>query len=93
MPTGPSSALPASPSEITPFPGGGNVEPGEEEDSGRGRDSSLSPGAEQEPQRKQLTLTHHQDCPRTTSDEDCQSTDETCQGKKPQPYLSEYKNT
>lgn len=48
VPTGPSSALQASPSEITPFPGGGSVEPGEEEESGSGREGSVTSEAGQE---------------------------------------------
>ncbi|XP_067098197.1 N-alpha-acetyltransferase 30 isoform X1 [Osmerus mordax] len=48
VPTGPSSALPASPSEITPFPGGGSVEPGEEEESGCGRGGLVTSGSGQQ---------------------------------------------
>uniref|UniRef100_A0A3P8ZYC7 N-acetyltransferase domain-containing protein n=1 Tax=Esox lucius TaxID=8010 RepID=A0A3P8ZYC7_ESOLU len=47
VPTGPSSALPASPAEITPFPGGGNVEPGERGQPGCGREGSVTSGTGQ----------------------------------------------
>lgn len=50
VPTGPSSAMPASPAEITPFPGGGSDEPGEEEESGCGREGTITSGAGQEHQ-------------------------------------------
>ncbi|KAJ8009474.1 hypothetical protein DPEC_G00089250 [Dallia pectoralis] len=40
VPTGPSSALPSSPDEITPNPGGGNVEPGERGQPGYDREGS-----------------------------------------------------
>ncbi|XP_071381124.1 N-alpha-acetyltransferase 30 [Centroberyx affinis] len=44
VPTGPSSALPASPAEITPFPGGRSVEPGEDGEPGCDRDDSVTVG-------------------------------------------------
>lgn len=46
VPTGPSSALPASPAEITLFPGGGSVESGEGKTSGVGREDSLTSGVD-----------------------------------------------
>ncbi|XP_064780820.1 N-alpha-acetyltransferase 30-like [Oncorhynchus masou masou] len=42
VPTGPSSALPASPAEIIPFPGDGSFEPGQGEHSGCGREGSVA---------------------------------------------------
>ncbi|XP_014061263.2 N-alpha-acetyltransferase 30 [Salmo salar] len=42
VPTGPSSALPASPAEISPFPGDGSVEPGEGEQPGCGWEGSVT---------------------------------------------------
>ncbi|CAB1343182.1 unnamed protein product [Coregonus sp. 'balchen'] len=50
VPTGPSSALPASPAEIIPFPGDGSFEPGEGEQLGCGREGSVASGAGQEQQ-------------------------------------------
>ncbi|XP_020352460.1 N-alpha-acetyltransferase 30-like [Oncorhynchus kisutch] len=50
VPTGPSSALPASPAEIIPFPGDGSFEPGQGEQSGCGREGSVASGARQEQQ-------------------------------------------
>lgn len=50
MPTGPRSALPASPAEITPFPGGGSVESGEEGEPGCGREDSVTSSAGKEQQ-------------------------------------------
>ncbi|XP_023829668.1 N-alpha-acetyltransferase 30 isoform X1 [Salvelinus sp. IW2-2015] len=50
VPTGPSSALPASPAEIIPFPGDGSVEHGQGEQSGCGREGSVASGARQEQQ-------------------------------------------
>lgn len=50
VPTGPSSALPASPAEIIPFPGDGSFEPGQGEQSSCGREGSVASGARQDQQ-------------------------------------------
>lgn len=50
MPTGPSSALPTSPAEITPFPGGRSVEPGGAGDPGCDRSDSVTAGTGKTPQ-------------------------------------------
>ncbi|KAM4633894.1 N-alpha-acetyltransferase 30 [Polymixia lowei] len=55
VPTGPSSALPASPAEITPFPGGRSVELGEEEDmSGCGKGDPVTAGTGNESQATEV---------------------------------------
>ncbi|XP_056150934.1 N-alpha-acetyltransferase 30 [Lampris incognitus] len=50
VPTGPSSALPASPAEITSLPGGRSVEPGGEGESVGGKEDSFTAGTGKESQ-------------------------------------------